>query len=182
MMLKTMFRKTCYALAILAGVAALPGVSAAQDLGMTPSHVYAMWTNINNALVASAGIVAKNPAAAVAIQDMRARSFSGKKPADVLNRVMTVAEQLDRLRAKYKLKPVKAHLRKNGGKVTPSDVFLNSGRVQDGLLDWMARNTGRQQQISQFYTRRSFSGKSPSDAFSMVDLAARRISRIMAGS
>ena len=176
-----MLRKITYLLTVLAAMAMLPGVAASQDLGMTPSHVYGMWTNINNALVVTAGIAAENPAAAGDVAAMKPKAFSGKKPADVLNRVMTVREKLNRLRKKSGLKPAKGQVRKGGGKITPSDVFLNSGHVQDGLVDWIVRNTKRDQLVSQFYAMRSFSGKTPSDAFSMVDLAARRIDRILAG-
>lgn len=176
-----MLRNLSYMLSVIACVSLLPGVAASQNFGMTPSHVYGMWTNINNALVAAAGIVSGTPAASEAVAAIKPRSYSGKKPADVLKRVMTVHAKLNRLRARSKLKPAKTQPRKESGKITPSDVYLNSGHVQDGLVDWIVRNTTADQLVSQFYTRRDFSGKTPSDAFAMVDLAARRIDHVMAG-
>ena len=59
-------------------------------------------------------------------------------------------------------------------------VFLDSGHVLDAAVEWIVRNTPKGQLISQFYARHDVSGKTPSDVFGLVDLADRRIGRILA--
>ena len=43
-------RKIMPVLAISVGLAVVPGPGTAVELGLTPSHVFSLWTNINAAL------------------------------------------------------------------------------------------------------------------------------------
>lgn len=152
--------------------------SFAVELGLTPSHVVSLWTNTNNALVALARISSKNSDLAKRVDTTTTRSFSGKKPADVLKRVEEFRGKLDRLRSESNL-PTTRRRDNDGGVVTPSLVFLNSGYVLDATVDWIIRNSSRKQLVSQFYVRHDIAGKTPSDAFSFVDLANRRLDMIL---
>lgn len=173
-------RKIAIVCCLVAAAALMPARGNSQELGLTPSHVVSLWTNINAALVTTAQITAKGDGWDAEVKAMNKNSYSGKKPADVLNQVSMFRDRLDRLRAATGLKKARRHQRKAKGKITPSDVFLNSGYVLDGMVDWLVRNTGKSQLVSQFYTRHKLGGMKPSDAFAMVELATRRIDVILA--
>ena len=151
----------------------------AVELGLTPSHVVSLWTNTNSALETMARILTKDASLQQKVKATKPQNFTGKKPADVLRRVGEFREKLDRLRQKTSLSPTKRY-RHGTGTVTPSVVFLNSGHVLDATVHWVIKNSGKDQLVSPFYIRHDISGKTPSHAYSMVDLANRRIDMILA--
>lgn len=50
-----MCRKFALTLAIIIGMSGAPGETLALELGLTPSNVFVLWTNVNNALITVAG-------------------------------------------------------------------------------------------------------------------------------
>lgn len=151
--------------------------AAALELGLTPSHVYSLWTNINTSLVAISEQAARNPMLPARIDAMSRKTFSDKKPADVLREVTRFRAKVDTLRRSAKLPA----LRPGPGasvEIAPSVVFLASGDVLDGVVDWLIRHTGPEQLVSQFYTVHDFTGKKHSDVYGLVDLANRRMDAI----
>ncbi len=173
-----MYRKIALVAAVLLGLTATPGAASAVELGLTPSQVFGLWTNINDGLLASARVISGDSAWHDSLSAMRAQNFNGKKPAEVLDQVVKFRVKLDRLRQKSGLKPAK-QFGDGDGKVTPSVVFLNSGHVLDGLADWLIRNTGPEQLIGPLYARLDINGKTPSDAFGLVELANRRLDQLL---
>ncbi|MDP6342944.1 MAG: hypothetical protein QF578_19340 [Alphaproteobacteria bacterium] len=169
-----------FAAAILATVflALAPKGALATELGLTPNQVVSLWTNINAALLDSAAAIAKDPGLQGQMKALTPGQFKGKKPSDVLGRVAEFRDRLDKLRARGGL-PATSRYGEGDGKITPSVVFLNSGRVLNATVDWLIRNTERDQLVSQYYRRHAFSGKTPSHAFAMVDLAVRRLDLIL---
>ena len=172
-----MRRRLAIVAVMLAGLAAAPVNAHALDLGLTPRHVFSLWTNINNALIASARIVS-NDAVTESVATMGPKVFIGKVPADVLERARAVREKLDSLRRNSGLKQTVLS-DSNEGRITPSDVYLNSGNVLDGLVGWLIHGTGPDLLASRFYVRHKFSAKTPSDVFGLVDLANRRLEMIL---
>lgn len=175
-----MHRKIAFTLAIIAGMTGAPGNGFALELGMTPSNVFVLWANVNNALITVAGTSSGFAEGSAGIATMTANRFEGKTPGDVLKKVAAFRQKLDLLRQKSGLKPIEFNAFEAGDTVTPSMVFLDSGHALDGVVEWIVRNTTKDQLISPFYARLDVSGKTPSDAFAMVDLAVRRIGRILA--
>ncbi len=167
--------------AVCFGAGAISGKAYAVELGLTPSNVVSLWTNVNNALITVAEISSAGAEWARAIPNTAPTTFSGKKPTDVLARVAEFREKLDRLRLRSGSAATKRYENADGV-ITPSVVFLNSGYVLDGVVSWIIDNTDAAQLVSPFYTRHDVSGKTPSDAFAMVDLANRRIDVILANS
>lgn len=174
-----MFRKLALTLAFLAGIGASAGESVALELGLTPSNVFSLWTNVNDALLATARISSGEADWAAELAAMKPRQFAGKKPADVLGQAFAFRDKLDRLRDRGGLGPTKRIGEGDGAEITPSVVFLNSGHVLDGLVLWIIHNSGKEQLVSQFYTLHDVSGKTPSDVFGLVELATRRIDRLL---
>ncbi len=163
---------------LLMGLGGGFNTASAVELGLTPSHVVSLWTNTNSALVTMAGIVSKDSSVAEKVKATKPLNFTGKKPSDVLKRVAEFREKLDRLRKKGSLPPTKRY-QQGKGIITPSVVFLNSGHVLDATVHWVIKNSGKDQLVSPFYIRHDISGKTPSHAFAMVDLANRRIDMIL---
>ena len=174
-----MFKKILLIIGIALGATGEIEAAHAQELGLTPSHVYGLWTNINNALVAVAD--ASSGGGQVLAESLNAatpNNFENKKPSHVLERAIEFRAKLDRMLAAENLKPTKRY-ENIGGSVTPSVVFLNSGHLLDSVVLWIVANSSREQMINPFYTLHAFSGKTPSDVFSLVDLANRRIDKIL---
>ncbi len=176
-----MFRKLGIVTFVLVAVAIAPRSGHAVELGLTPSHVFSVWQNINSALMTVARVSSGGADLGQRLGAVAPGSFEGKKPADVLKQVSKCREKLDRLRSKSGLKAT-GRYQNDGGTVTPSLVFLNSGAVLDGVVLWVVKNTTKEQLVSQFYTRHDISGKTPSDVFGLVDLATRRLDLILASS
>lgn len=164
--------------ATLLAVATLSGGAGSRELGLTPSHVFGLWTNINNNLIASSRVVSGDTALPAALGAMKAKKFSGKNPADVLGQLVIYREKLDQLLLAQNL-PQTRKVIHDGDITTPSDVYLNSGHVLNAQVRWLIVNTGPEQAVSHFYTRHRFTGKTPSDVFAMVDLANRRMDRLL---
>ncbi len=164
---------------ILVGTVFFPAPGGALELGLTPSQVFSLWTNINQCLLATAKVVSADGAWRESLAAMTPRRFEGKTPEHVLERLAAFRAKLDEMRRTAGLARVEA-VDDGDDTVTPSVVFLNSGRVLNGLVEWLIVNTGPEQLVSRFYTRHPFTGKAPSNVFAQVDLAERRIDAILA--
>ena len=174
-----MLKRFALIITVAAGLSLAAGEARAQELGLTPSHVVSLWTNVNAALVTIAEVSSGDEAWAAELASTTPGRFENKKPANVLARAIEFRAKLDRLLAANGLKPAKQY-EHGGGKVTPSVVFLNSGHILDAVVTWIIANTSREQLVSAYFTRHALSGKTPSDAFAMVELANRRIDRNLA--
>jgi hypothetical protein len=166
-----------YRLAAIAGivlaVALCSARSEAADLGLTPSHIVSLWTNINSTLLTAAEIV-RGPEGRTALEAMTAKNFPGKSPRDVQDKVVEFRTKLDTIVTSMGLDPTTTYADPHGGDVTPSVVFMNSGYVLDSMVRAIIGLDG-QRLVSGFYTRHDLSGLSPGDAYAQVDLANRRL-------
>jgi hypothetical protein len=150
----------------------------AVDLGLTPSHVFSLWTNINEALVSSGTAFNDEGTLPQDIQKMSPKTFQGKTPGDVLNHASAFRSKLDQLRDKHALKTTPVYLDPEGGTVTPSVVFVNSGYMLDSVVLLLNR-LDTEHLISRYFSRNEFKGKKPSDVYSLVDLANRRMDALL---
>jgi hypothetical protein len=155
------------------------GGAHAADLGMTPSHVVGLWKNINDSLVPTAFVVSGEDALARQFAAIQPTRFDGKKPSDVLKNVAMFRAKLNKLRAGADLPPVAEVAVEDGALVTPRHVFLNSGFVLDGLLDWMVRTDATGIPVSPYCKREKLSGLTPSDVYSHIELAKQKIDLIL---
>lgn len=171
-------RNRIYAVFALLGVLAFPASPRALDLGLTPSHVYSLWANINESLIAATRTVSSDTNRRNALTALKPNQYSGKKPADVFVQVGIYREKLNRLLLVQNL-PLAKQVGQVDGTITPSNVFLNSGHVLNAQVRWLIVMTGKEQTVSQFYERHEFSGKTPSDVYGLVDLANRRMDMLL---
>lgn len=145
--------------------------------GLTPSHVFSLWVNINNCLLAVARELSRDRDFHERLGRLSPMVTDGKNPSDVLERVLAMRVQIDRVRRAAKLRE-SAHFRADSVEITPSIVFLTSGDVLDGLAGWYVLLSDPKKPISRFYVRHKFTGKTPSEVFGLVDLAQRRLELI----
>ncbi len=151
-------RKSLTVFAVLFGFSAIFGVPAQ---AATPSDVYAVWADINQGLEAAGGS---------AVKSMAPSSFSGKKPGHVLSQLSVFVKKLNERRKAAGLAPIAAP--PVSGNVTPSMVFDHSQKALEGFAEWAAKRG------ASFSKGSKASGKTPSDVYSLVDLASRRIDKI----
>ena len=162
--------------AVCLGVVSRPGDSV--ELGLTPSHVFSLWTNINAALVTMGSAVTSDAGVSRRLAGMAPSVFHDKTPSDVIKQVEAFRDRLDSLRAASGLKATKVYHDPEGGEVTPSVVFLNSGHVLDSLVLLLIHSDG-DRLVGGFYARHEIGGKTPSNVFGLVELANRRIAVLM---
>lgn len=157
----------------------LPRNGSALDLGLTPSHVYSLWRNANECLLELAHGISDDADWRERLAAAPLNGFVGKKPSDVLDRLAVARAKVDRLRDLAGLPPVERFAR-DTREITPTIVYLNSGHILDGLVDLLIRTSGPDRLVSQFFARAKFTEKTPSDVLGLVDLANRRLARILA--
>lgn len=166
---------------IAAGWLALSETGHARDLQLTPNHVFSIWTNINDCLIAYAQKRSSDASWQEQLSSITPRTFTDKQSSDILEQVKIFQANLDRLRMHDSLPPA-AQIPDSYDQVTPRIVYVNSSLVQDALVESLIIATGPEQLVSQFFTRHEFTGKTPSDIYALVDLANRRLDRILSAS
>ena len=82
---------------VFLGVLAFPPSLRALDLGLTPSHVYSLWTHINLNLIESSRLVSGDAGFQATLKAMKPTEFSGKSPADPTPVIASCAAMARRL-------------------------------------------------------------------------------------
>lgn len=150
----------------------------AVELGLTPSHVFDAWININATLVAVGAVASGDKRLVRRLEAMKPRVFTGKKPADVLKKLVIFRGKMDRLRSRHGLNATPVYENPAGGKVTPSEVFLNTGHLLDSAVLLLIRLDERRL-IAGYFKRHNSSGETPNGPYSLIDLANRRIDALL---
>lgn len=167
---------------VLAGIVLFSARGLALELGLTPAQVCSLWNGINQSLLVIARVVSDDAAWRRKLSDLKPTAVQGKNPADVLRLLAAYRAKLDELRRHGGL----ASIRKFTGDdkpVTPTVVYLNSGLVLNGQIEWLIRNTGPKQLISRFYPNHKqaeLAEKTPNDVYAVVQLANIRLAEILA--
>ncbi|NQU71645.1 MAG: hypothetical protein HQ514_13910 [Rhodospirillales bacterium] len=175
-------RRFCSIGIVLAGVVFISARGLALDLGLTPSQVLSLWNGINKSLLVVATVVSNDTDWHRYLSELQPETVHGKRPADVLEQLEAYRIKLDRLRRHERMAPTRKFIG-DDAPVTPTVVYLNSGMVLNGQIEWLIRNTGRELMISPFYpthdhVRQNIS--TPSDVYAMAKLANIRLARILA--
>ncbi|MEH6497351.1 MAG: hypothetical protein V7740_16525 [Pseudomonas marincola] len=165
-----------------------PNVGQAVEFGLTPSTVYGMWKNINDAVLVYANERSTNDTWLRNLENMPQDKFSGKAPANVLEQVTQFNTKLNEI-----LQNKEAHLEElllegdlsnllassDDNLVTPSLVYMHSGQVLINIVEEIVHNSPTGINISPFFDVDAFPDKTPSDVFSLVDLGLRYLDEIL---
>ncbi len=171
-------------------VVASPGKSRALELGLTPSHAFSIWLDINRSLLAYAKIVSGDEKKQAELEAMQPQIFKGKVPADVYGLAEKVTARLqghihiptdtpDWL-IEHEHEQILVSHKPVNLRITPSAVFLISTHLLNGIVDVVVRHTGWEQSVSDLYAAEQHFDKTPSDVFGLTDLALRRLEIILA--
>jgi hypothetical protein len=159
--------------------------ASAFELGLTPSHVYGLWTNINKCLLIYAEALSEDETLPQSLSKM-ASSFEGKVPADVYKQAKEIRKKLETFIAVPRgfpewLNSYNPQSDRDAGQeeITPSNVFIESSHILNGVVDVLVAKAGDGYLVSGFYANHSFVDKTPSDVFGLVDLAKRRVDMIL---
>lgn len=152
----------------------------ATDIGLTPNHVFGLWQNINQATLSLASQYSDDAGWLVKLESEQTRNFSGKSSADVLQLLGQYTERLERLKKGRQLAASKHLAPSSDDNISPSVVFLYSGKVLDSLIETLLVQQDRNALISPYFTLHKHNNKSSSEVYALVDLAHRRIGKIMA--
>ncbi len=153
-----------------------PGNSS--DLLVTSNQVFTVWENINETLVVTAASESMDDDWTEKIKTMPPQPFKGINPKDVLARITTVREKVDKLLSTNEENPVKPLAKWGGKDAVHNTVYLNSGLILDALalhivaLDPISL-------ASVYYSWPTAKEKTPDDTMSVIDLADRRLDEII---
>ena len=155
-------------------------VTLLDTVSIAPSNVFSLWLNINAALVLVAEEATRDPTFAAEIEAESAGQFSEKVPADTLKRVVEFRKKFDLLRIENALDPTKVYKDPSGEEVIPAVVYANSQHVLDSVLNLVVSVFDKSELlVGEYYTDHGVRGKKPSDVFSLVELANRRIDQLL---
>ena len=175
-----MHRKIAVVAVLLIGLAVPNGSGHAQkDLGLGYDRVFSQWININDSLLAIARVVSEDPLWYEELVSATPATFEEKEPADVLELLKEYRTKFDKLRRHAGLRPIK-WLNQAEHAIGPSILYVNSGYALSGHVELLLRHTSPDQSIGRFYTRHEFIDKTPSDIYALVELAGRRLDRVLA--
>ncbi len=159
----------------------------ALDLGLTPNHVFNIWTNINATLELYVKSLPRYPEINTQFKNLKLFKFAGKKPSDVLAQLHKVRQKIHKI-AGYKenldakltlVREVIFQSRDDISAVTPSVVYIHSAHLLVEIVTMISKRPNQGQLISPFFQDQNFTGKVPSDVFGLVELADRRLEIIL---
>lgn len=178
-LLMTLLMTLCY----------LPTTASAVEKGLTPSHVYGLWTNINSATLTLAAQYNKGDSEWLnKVHNQQAAEFSDKTSDDVLQQVRAYQAKLNSLRAQRSHAAKSQAASKSNDKstdqqaaveITSSMVFLDTGELLDSLVGTILTELAADELISPYFKTQSFSGKTSSDVYGLVEMANRRLDQIV---
>ena len=142
------------------------------EYGFTPSHVYTIWSSIHTSILK---LSEKYPSDAQnEIKNIKRKTYKNKIPAEVLNETNIFTRKLNSYRQLYNLPEIELRKMHEDALVTPSIVYINSGRLQDELANTI-KTVNPAQEISTLYHSEFIPGKQPRDVYSLVELATEEI-------
>lgn len=157
------------------------------ELGLEPSQVFGLWTNINSAVLAYASYIGQDQNWVQQCETMEADTVSGKTPADVLGKVESFRSKLSALPtsafqqvygSNFAVEMMHA-MQEDASVVTPRIVYLHSSSVLVDTVLAVNEVSGGEALIAPFFMEHGFSEKTPNDVYSQVDLAIRRVDQIL---
>ncbi|HEC14495.1 MAG TPA: hypothetical protein ENI72_01945 [Rhodospirillales bacterium] len=153
-----------------------PGNSS--DLLVSSNQVFSIWKNINKTLVVTAASESMDDDWTEKIKSMPPLTFEKTNPKDVLARIVSVREKVDKVLSTNDEPPVKLLAEWNGKDAIHNTAYLNSGLILDALalhivaLDPISL-------ASVYYSWPAAKEKTPNDTMAVIDLADRRLDEII---
>lgn len=139
---------------------------------VTPRDVFALANNFNAVL--DYYLETHKAERADAIRTLAPEPVSGKASEDLLVRSQRLADLVDELAVARQLPPV-LRIERHGEETLPAEVFLQIGAILDGLIFYLSALDASQIWGDYYLTIKYPDEKTPDDAFSVLDLAVRKL-------
>jgi hypothetical protein len=162
-----------------------PSSADSQITKITPSQPYAIWININQALIDLSTLKVSDVEVYKQIEEVGLESFSGKKPDDVYILVGEFRQGF----SVYSGRDLTTHgdniseleetiiytLRTANNEIIPAMVFSRSVLVLDLIMQSYIELDSSARLLSPYYKLGQYDDKNPSDVYALVDLASKRL-------
>lgn len=139
---------------------------------VTPRDVFALAMNFNAVL--DYYLETHDAERAAAIRALTPEAVSGKRSEDLLAHSQRLADLVDELATGRHLPPV-LRVERAGEQTLPAEAYLQVGASLDGLIFYLSALDASQIWGDYYVTIEYSDEKSPDDAFSVVDLAVRKL-------
>jgi hypothetical protein len=157
------------------------------ELGLTPSDVFGLWTNINKVILDFGRTHLSDKAAIDALIAVQAKSHTNKTPTDVLGQVDNFRKISVSLHQDHKGSAVDQRLedeiifliRHHNEGTTPSVVFMRSSDVLIEMAHSLFSEGDTRLLVSRYFAEHLFNDKTPSDVYSLVSLAIMRLGFVL---
>jgi hypothetical protein len=157
------------------------------ELGLTPSDVFGLWSNINRIVVDYGKSHLSDHTAIRNLVKIQGEHFSDKTPSDVLGRVNQFSQIATPLSPATHGKDESLLLeekivfliRHNKTETTPSVVYMRSIDVLIALAQTLLLPANKLPSISSYFVDREYKDKTPSDVYGLVILATNRLEFII---
>ena len=157
------------------------------ELGLTPSDVFGLWSNINQVVVDYGKSHLTDRTAIQDLMKIESGQFSDKTPSDVLGRVNQFNQIATPLYPATQGKGESLHLeekivfliRHNKTETTPSMVYMRSTGVLIAFAQTLFLPDNKLPPISRYFIDREHKDKTPSDVYGLVILATKRLEFII---
>ncbi len=141
----------------------------------TPNHVYPIWVNINKLLITIGEKEIANWSAIASKEGLKSEIFKDKSPRDVLIHLSIFRKKLNKLLIKNKLSKTDESHVSRGQKMDPYTVFFNSLHILDSIVEWESKKYGHINSSAKYFHLKIVEDKVPSNVFSLVEKAIKRI-------
>jgi len=155
----------------------------AVELGLKPSDVFALWTNINRMVLDLGRFNLADDIAIEALQNMEINRQRNKTPSDVLGKVADFTALIEPLHIHFRgesdanllERQIVFLVRHNKTETTPSIVFMRSSDIMVNMAHILAAYSDHEPLISPYFMLEDFYDKTPSDVYALVELATHRL-------
>jgi len=153
------------------------------EFGLTPSHVFGVWLNINKVYLELESLSDVAPEALIKIEALTPTLHKEIKTNHIFTQAKTVQKNLTTMYHLGIPKQTPSWIRdyqslegeRVYGNITPSQIFILSTEILNSLVEKYADITKGTKPVSQFYRIENIKEKATDDVFGLVDLMHRRL-------
>ena len=181
------FFKILFAIPLILGLTTMAQPARAVEPGLTPSDVFGLWSDINKVVLDYGTEHLADKAVLAKFRDLQPVKYKDKEPSDVLIIVKEFEALATPLLIKHqnldKSKRFEDQLvfliRHNATGITPSIVFMRSSNILVAMAYSLIADQGSKRLVSPYFVEQKFKGKTPSDVYALVSLAAQRLQLVL---
>jgi len=192
-------RTIAFALMLLTGISGTQWIGGGQVFNSAnaanisgeigPSEVFALWQEINRAILIYADAYGVSDAVKAQMLTVEPEAYQDKMPSDVFARVNGVRGDLTQVLGDWNElnyhggalleAEMMQYLTLDGNMVTPLTVYLHSVFLLDSLIKSILVINPQFQNVSQFFAEQEVEPRKPGDVYILVGMAQKRITLLL---